>query len=80
MRFVPLHTHRSKEGQGQSSEPAGGDFHRPLASHDDHTGVEFVLFRLVVPVTVVYRIEHRLALVQKQKCVQKLLVFVNLFN
>jgi hypothetical protein len=38
------------------------------------------LFRLVVPVTVVYRIEHRLALVQKQKCVQKLLVFVNLFN
>jgi hypothetical protein len=27
------------------------------------------LLRLVVPVTVVNRIEHRLALVQKEKCV-----------
>jgi len=70
LTIVPLYTHRSKEGQGQSSKPAGGDFHRPLASHDHHSGVEFVLLRLVVPVTVVYRVEHRLALAQKETCVQ----------
>jgi hypothetical protein len=68
--IVPFFTHRSEEWQGQSSEPAGGDFHRPLASHDHHTGVEFVFLRLVVPVTVIYRDEHRLALTQKEKCVQ----------
>ena len=65
----PLYTHRSKEGKGQSSEPAGGDFHRLLASHDHHPGAVFVLLRLVVPVTVVHGVEHLLALVQKEKCV-----------
>jgi hypothetical protein len=59
------YTHRSKEWQGQSSESAGGDLHRPLAPHDYHSGAVFVALRLVVPVAVIHRVVYRLALIQK---------------